>query len=234
MAASPPYPSHYSKSSYLTCPLDSCLSNAACSSLLTSFLCFNFSSISLSPLIFQVSSSLVSTLSCISLTTLISALTSSSLLSVTTLVSIPPSVLLTSVLNLIGSSLLLNLSFSFSLASLLIASLLSFVFFSCFLFFMPSFFSCFFFFMPSLLHFPDFYRICPQKLHQRLFRIPKYHPSFCLHSHFYSFQQFTQPVPPINLRVSTSILNKFIYHFSCSFCPSCHRFLQPQYLPFLF
>src|SRR6266516_2807697 len=125
MAASPPYPSHYSKSSYLTCPLDSCLSNAACSSLLTSFLCFNLSSISLSPILFQVSSSLVSTFSFISLSTLISALTSSSLLSVTTLVSIPPSVLLTSVLNLTGSSLLLNLSFSFSLASLLIASLLS-------------------------------------------------------------------------------------------------------------
>src|SRR6266516_3485823 len=125
MAASPPYPSHYSKSSYLTCPLDSCLSNAACSSLLTSFLCFNLSSISLSPILFQVSSSLVSILSFISLATLLSALTSSSLLSVTTRVSIPPSVLLTSVLNLTGPSLLLNLSFSFSLASLLIASLLS-------------------------------------------------------------------------------------------------------------
>src|SRR6266516_4284876 len=76
-------------------------------------------------ILFQIASSLVSTLFFISLATLISALISSSLLSVTTLVSIPSTVLLTSVLNLTGSSLLLDLSFSFSLASLLIASLLS-------------------------------------------------------------------------------------------------------------
>src|SRR6266516_4083482 len=106
--------------------------------------------------------------------------------------------------------------------------------FSCFLFFMPSFFSCFLFFMPPLFRFPYFYCICPQKLHQRLFCVPKYHPSFCLHSHFYSFQQFTQPVPPINFCIRIPILNKFIYHSSCSFCPPCYRFLQPQYLPFLF
>src|SRR6266516_3485822 len=97
--------------------------------------------------------------------------------------------------------------------------------FSHFLFFMPPLFSCFLFFMPSLFSFSNFYRVCPQKLHQRLFLIPKYHPSFCLHSHFYPFQQFTQPIPPISLRVSISIFNKFIYHFSCSFSPFCHRFL---------